>query len=167
MKTSQERSQVRQRRLRTAGAGLGIVLLSAFVVALSILPWSMGIVAEAQRAYVEQIPEGTPGAYVLTKQGAMPLYEWYMPMAKLPPDAAALAARSLRSLVIVSRRFQAPQVYILYSLGTQQPVGWHAVHHQGRQLFLEPPSLGPGDYLLIVPTEDVFGGNIYYYFRLY
>jgi len=166
MKTGPERNQARQRRFRAAGTGLGIVLLLA-ILALSLLPWTMGIVAEAQHALIEQIPENNPGAYLLTTQGAMPIYDWYMPMSKLPPDAAALQVASLRSLVIVSKQVHPSAAYILYDLGRQQTVAWQSVQRKGRQIFLQPPRLEPGDYLLIVPTDDVFGGNTYHYFRLY
>ena len=167
MKTSQERSQARRRRVRSAGVGLGLVLLLAILVALAVLPWAMGFVAAAQHGFLERIPQNSPGAYLLTEQGAMPLYDWYMPIAKLPPDAVALATTSLRSLVIVGEPSHPPAAYILYDLGRQHPVGWQSMQREDRQLFLQPPALAPGDYLLIVPTDDVLGGNRYHYFRLY
>lgn len=90
-----------------------------------------------------------------------------MPMTKLPPDAATLEAANLRALLIVATRPHPSQTYILYDLERQQPIGWHSVRREGRQIILEPASLVPGDYLLIVPTEDLLGGHTYHYFRLY
>ncbi|MEJ2209143.1 MAG: hypothetical protein P8129_08925, partial [Anaerolineae bacterium] len=73
----------------------------------------------------------------------------------------------LRSLVIVSQQVHLARAYILYDLGRQHTVGWQSVERRGRQIILQPSIVGPGDYLLIVPTEDLLGGNTYHYFRLY
>jgi len=166
MKTNHQRGQAKVGRLRTIGAGLGLVLLVGFL-ALPLFPSTLGIVAKAQHVLVDKIPEDGPGAYLLTDQGVMQIYDWRMPMSKLPPDAAILQAESLRSLVIVGRQVHPAATYVLYDLGRQHTVGWQSTQRQGRQLFLQPSSLPPGDYLLIVPTEDLFGGNTYHYFRLY
>ena len=147
------------------GAGLGLLLLVG-LLALSLVPSVLGIVAKAQHALVESMPENDAGAYLLTDQGALPIYNWRMPMSKLPPDAAALEVGRLRSLVIVGQQVHSETAYVLYDLGRQHTVAWRSIHQQGRQLYLQPSSLPPGDYLLIVPTEDVFGGNTYHYFRL-
>lgn len=166
MKKARNGGQAGHRRLRAVGAGLGLLLLAG-LLALPLFPSALGIVASAQHVLIEQIPENHAGAYLLTEQGAMPIYDWRMPMSKLPPDALALEAGSLRTLVIVGRHVHPPTAYVLYNLGRQHTVAWQSVHRQGRQLLLQPPRLAPGDYLLIVPTEDVFGSNTYHYFRLY
>jgi hypothetical protein len=167
MQTRQARRQGRHRRFRAIGVSLGILLLLATFVALPVVAWAMGIVAEAQHALMERIPQNNPGTYLLTEQGALPLYDWYMPMTRLPPDAASLEVQSLRILVVATRRSHSSQAYILYDLGRQAPLTWQSSRQEGRQLFLQPPPLQAGDYLLIVPTEDLLGGNTYHYFRLY
>lgn len=160
------RDRAGHQRLHAVAAGLGLLLLAG-LLALSLFPSALGIVANAQHVRIEQIPENNAGAYLLTEQGAIPIYDWRMPMSKLPPDALALETGSLRTLVIAGRQVHPSTAYVLYDLGRQHTVGWQSVQRQGRQLLLQPPRLAPGDYLLIVPTEDVFGSNTYHYFRLY
>ena len=154
------------RQLRSlAGAG-GVLFLLTLLIALTVIPWATGLVVDAQHVYLAEVPQANRGAYLVTDQGAMQLYNWHLPLADLPSDAPVVAAADVQVLSVVMKQLDAPDAYLLYCLNAGTIVAWRAAWREGRQLLLDPGWLPPGDYLLAIPTDDMFGGKTYHYFGL-
>jgi hypothetical protein len=163
---SKEALRRRRHRLNTATVGLGVSLLLGSLVILPVLPWTMGIVTDVKHVYTPSVPEENRGAYLVTPQGAMQLYAWYVEPAIFPGDAPTLDADAIRSIVVVQKQFAAPEDYRLFNLTAGRPIAWQSARTQAMHLTLTPAPLPAGDYVLVVPTDSMFGGQTQHYFRL-
>lgn len=156
----------RRRRIARYGVGLGASLLLGAVAILPILPWPMGIVADAQHVFISQVPEENKGAYLVTGDGVMQLFTWRIEPPSFPDDAPTLDRDRVDAVVIVQKQFDEARNYRLYNLTSEQQVSWQAVSTDKQRLQLDPGPLEPGEYMLVVPTDSMFGGKTWHYFRL-
>jgi len=145
---------------------LGGLTLLVLLLALTVLPLLLGTVADAQHVYLDQVPEANHGAFLISEQGATQLHDWHLPLAKAPSDAPVLVASDLQVLSVVMKQLDQATACTLFHLESGAVISWQASWRDGRQLLLDPGPLPAGDYLLAIPTDDVFGGKTYHYFRL-
>ena len=166
--TAQAKPLARRRRLMTRlGVGLGATVLLGSVAILPILPWAMGIVTDARHVYTATVPLDNRGAYLVTDDGVMQLFTWHVQPEGFPADAPTLELGSVRAATIVQKQFAEPNSYRLLNLTTGQSVEWGSSAADGMHLTLRPAGeLPPGEYMLIVPSDGMFGGNSLHYFRL-
>ncbi len=158
-------SRVRLPRISLTIAG--VLIIFGALVSLSIMPWAMGIVGNVKHVYIPTLPKDNDGAYLMTDQGVMQLYSWYIEPDDYPSDAPTLQATNIHSIAIVMKQFDAPEHYILMNGTTGEQIRWGAVSKQGTQLILTPLNpLSPGEYELVAPTDGMFGGDTYHYFIL-
>lgn len=156
------------RRWRVARLGVGLATggLLGTVALLPAVPWAMGIVGDVQHVYTEAVPAENRGAYLVTERGVVQLYSWSVEPPSFPADAPTLEAVGLRELVVVSKQFEAADRYRLYEVGGGR-IDWTRASTSGTQLTLRPArALGPGAYQLVVPTDSMYGGYTWQYFRL-
>ncbi len=147
--------------------GVGATVLLGSIAILPILPWAMGIVTDARHVYTAAVPTDNRGAYLVTDQGAMQLFTWHVEPDGFPADAPTLEAVSIQAAVVVQKQFAEPDSYQLINLTTGQRVGWASSAVDGMQLTLRAAGdLPPGEYVLIVPSDGMFGGSSVHYFRL-
>lgn len=166
--TSPAPARVRRRRLLTRlGVGIGATVLLGSITILPILPWVMGIVTDARHVYTATVPPDNRGAYLVTKDGVMQLFAWHVQPEGFPADAPTLELGTVRAATIVQKQFGVPDSYRLLNLTTGESVEWASSGADGMHLTLRPAGeLPPGDYMLIVPSDGMFGGNTLHYFRL-
>ena len=157
---------LRRKRVTRWGVWGGVLLLFGLVLSLPILPWTMGIVTNAKHTYIAQLPTENKGAYLMTDQGVMQLFTWYVEPEEFPVDAPVLAAGSVQAVAVVQKQFDQPENYQLYSLTEQRLIAWKSFQTQGTQLILTPGPLAPGEYELVVPTDSMFGGTSEHFFAL-
>jgi hypothetical protein len=136
------------------------------VVILPLLPWSMGIVTDVKHVFITDVPQENRGAYLVTDQGIMQLYTWRVEPSTFPGDAPTLDREAVTSVAIVQKQFDAAQNYRLYNLTADRRVTWQSASSDELQLYLEVDTLEAGDYMLVVPTDSMFGGKTWHYFRL-
>lgn len=165
-KRDPEEIALRRKRITQWGVGAGVTLLFGLLVSLPILPWAMGIVTDVKHVYIDQLPADNRGAYLMTRQGVMQLFAWYIEPEEFPQDAPVLDAASIQSIAIVQKQFDPPENFQLYNLNTNQIIPWQSFQQNGMQLILSPGQLAPGDYELAVPTDSMFGGNTMHFFTL-
>ena len=147
--------------------GVGATVLLGSIAILPILPWVMGIVTDAKHVYTPTVPAENRGAYLVTDDGAMQLFTWHVQPDGFPSDAPTLEPDRIRAATIVQKQFAEPDSYRLLNLTTGQTVEWASSAVDGMQLTLRPAGeLPPGEYLFIVPSDSMFGGNTVHYFRL-
>ncbi|MCL7453511.1 MAG: hypothetical protein M8467_10740 [Anaerolineae bacterium] len=141
---------------------------AGLLVALAFLLYGTGTMADADSpsVTVEQSHEMDRGAYLVTEQGTFELFRWHLPLSELPSDAPTHFAEQVHSVLVVSRNPAEATACRLYRLEVSAAVDWRRCERDANQLLLDPGPLPPGGYLLTVPTDDVFGGKTYYYFRL-
>lgn len=156
----------RRKRITQISVGLGAAALLGAVVALPILPWGMGIVTQVKHVYTNQLPVDNRGAYLITDNGVMELFAWYVEPPDFPTDAPVLDAAGVKGITIIQKQFDQPENYRLYNLDTGQPVSWRGNHTEGMHLSLDPGSLSTGNYELIVPSDSMFGGYTWHFFTL-
>ena len=167
MTASPEARARRRRLLRRLGVGAGATVLLGSIAILPILPWVMGIVTDARHVYTDSVPVDNRGAYLVTEDGAMQLFTWHVQPEGFPRDAPTLAVGSIRAATVVQKQFAETGSYRLLNLSTGQPVDWGSSSADGMQLTLRPAEQLPsGEYLFIVPSDGMFGGNSMHYFRL-
>ncbi|MFN2290991.1 MAG: hypothetical protein ACK2UC_07370 [Anaerolineae bacterium] len=142
------------------------------------LPWLGLLVASALVLLaiwtdVDARPEGiqrdakmSHGAYLLTQEGTVRLYQWHMPLSDLPCDCPSLDATDLRAILVVTGQPLEADAYHLHHLQAGAEAAWRSVERDGEQFLLDPGPLAPGGYLLTMPTHDLFGSKTYHYFRL-
>lgn len=150
---------------RRAVAGALLTLLAALLV-LPALPWVMGIVGPVQHVYVEEVPAGNAGTYLVTDDGVMQLYTWQVEMPSFPDDAPTVTAGSVREVAVVAREFDPPADYRLVDLDRGRVVPWTGSERVDGQLRLTPPRLPAGRYQLVVPKDSSFGGVTTHYVRI-
>jgi len=157
----------RQRVLRRLGIGAGAAVLLGSVAILPMLPWVMGIVTDARHVYTATVPTDNRGAYLVTDDGVMQLFAWHIQPEAFPSDAPTLDLGSIRVATVVQKQFSEVDSYQLLNLTTGQSVDWASSAVDGMQLTLRPAGdLPPGEYVFIVPSDGMFGGNSLHYFRL-
>ncbi len=157
----------RVRRPRINLTVVGVVFIFGVLLSLSILPWAMGIVKDVKHVYIPSLPTDNDGAYLMTDQGVMELFEWYIEPDDYPTDAPTLQAANVHSIAIVMKQFDVPEHYVLVNGSTGEQIRWGEISQKGTQLMLTPAApLEPGEYELTVPTDGMFGGDTYHYFTL-
>lgn len=157
----------RRRTIVRVGVGLGATTLFSLVIALPILPWTMGIVTAAKHVYIASVPASNPGAYLVTRQGVMELFAWYVEPPTFPSDAPDLFAGDVREVVVVQKQFDPPDRYRLYRFDDHTAITWRSAIRHGEQLTLVPAvPLRAGSYVLLRPTDSMYGGETFHYFRL-
>ncbi len=163
------RREMARRRLRFAGIGIGagISTVTLAIVSLPILPWTMGIVGDVQHVYTAELPAENRGAYLLTDDGVMQLYTWYVQPEEMPADAPTLDASRVHGIAVVQKAFSAPDEYQLYDLGSGARVPLGRATEDGLQMRIElGTQLAPGSYMLRVPLDSMFGGSSWHYFSI-
>lgn len=163
------RREIAKRRYRTAaiGIGAGISTVTLAIVSLPVLPWAMGIVGDVQHVYTAELPAENRGAYLLTDDGVMQLYTWYVRPDAMPEDAPTLHADRVHGIGIVQKALSEADEYQLYDLATGDQVPLGAATEQGMQMRIALGTpLAPGDYMLRVPLDSMFGGSSWHYFRI-
>ncbi len=146
---------------------IGVIAIFLALVSLSILPWAAGIVKDVKHVYIPYLPTDNDGAYLMTNQGVMELFEWYIEPDDYPSDAPTLQTANVHSIAIVMKQFDVPEHYVLMNGTTGEQIRWGTVSQNGTQLILTPASpLPAGEYELVVPTDGMFGGDTYHYFIL-
>jgi hypothetical protein len=156
----------RRRRIARTGVVIGATFLLGAVASLPLMPWPMGIVTDAQHVYIDAVPAENKGAYLVSEDGVMQLYTWRVEPADFPGDAPTLASGTIDAVAIVQKQYDPPADYLLYDLTTDRAVPWQQGAEQDGRLVLQPPALSAGDYMLVVPTDSMFGGKTWHYFHL-
>ncbi len=154
-------------RMKVRFIGIVSVLVAAFgfMALLPVLPFLMGLVGDVQQnVYVSELPPGAVGDFMVTPKGIMPLYEWYMPLQSAPNDAPVLQTGEAQQVIIFQKQTYPPEDYQLYTLETGERIPWAGSQRTYGQITLTAPLLMPGSYMLVVPTNGMFGGEIYHYF---
>ncbi len=159
-------AEERRRRLRSLGVIVGVSILAGTIISVPILTWIMGINGDVQHVYTETLPTDNRGAYLLTDQGVMQLFAWHLELDQVPEDAPTLDAAGLDAVAIVQKQFYPPEQYALLRIDAGVRIDWQSSRQEGTQLFLDPGPLQPGAYMLIVETDEMFGGRTYHYFRV-
>jgi hypothetical protein len=161
-------AMVRRRRLVTrAGVGIGVSALLGSIAILPVLPWVMGIVTDARHVYAAEIPRDNRGAYLVTDQGVMQLFTWYVQPDEFPRDAPTLPEGSVREIAIVQKAFDDQDRYQLIDLTANRSVALAPGSKDGMKLTLRPVGALPAaEYLLVVPLDGMFGGQSWHYFRI-
>lgn len=153
----------RTRRIAIAGAAVGMILLMG---SLPFLPFPMGIVADAKHVYIDAVPSENRGAYVTTDDGVMQLYTWRVPPTEFPSDAPTFRPDRIRSLDVVLKVYDPPENYRLYEFDTSHEVAWVEASESEDALTLVPPRLDEARYMLVVPTDSMYGGTTRHYFSV-
>lgn len=156
----------RRKRISSFAVRGGLLTIFALLASLPVLPWVMGIVTDMQHTLITELPEDNKGAYLLLDQGVMQLYTWRVEPVEYPTDAPLLEKDSLHAVAVVQKQFDPIDNFLLYNLTTGERFYWPEAEQSGTQLRLETGPLPPGDYMLVVPTDSMYGGNTYHYFRL-
>jgi hypothetical protein len=161
-----EEIALRRKRVTRWSVVSGVVIIFGFVISLPILPWTMGIVKDVKHVYISQLPTENRGTYLLTSNGVMELFAWYVEPEDFPTDAPVLDATSIHSIAVVEKQFDAPENYELVSLNTNEVIPWKSFQQNGMQMIFDPGQLSAGDYELVTPTDSMFGGDTVEYFTL-
>jgi hypothetical protein len=160
-------SLARRQRIDAIATVGGATFIFGALIMLSVLPWVGGIVTDVKHVFIPSLPADNEGAYLMTDQGVMQLFEWYLEPDDYPEDAPTLQANSVHSIAIVMKQFDAPQNYILINGTTGNQIRWGSVSKDGTRMILTPSSpLQPGEYELTAPTDGMFGGSTYHFFTL-
>lgn len=148
--------------LAIGGGAAALVLLMAV---LPFLPFPMGIVTDAKHVYTDTVPAENRGAYLTTDDGAMQLYTWRVEPTEFPSDAPGVQADRIHDVVVVLKVYDPPEDYRLYELDGGHEVRWVSTgEDDAGHLVLHPPVLSPGRYMLVVPTDSMYGGVTRHYF---
>ncbi len=154
-------------RVRLYGIVSVLVVLFGTLFVLPYLPWISGMVSDVQQnVYFQDLPDDAVGDFLVTSQGYMPLFDWYMPLQAAPRDAPVLELGQLEQVIVFQKVLFPQDEYHLYQLETGSRVPWMDSQPLARKIILEPGMLMPGSYMLIIPTNGMFGGEIYHYFRV-
>ncbi len=160
-------SPKRQQRISSIATVTGVVIIFGALISLSILPWAAGMIKDVKHVYISTLPTDNEGSYLMTDQGVMELFEWYIEPDDFPTDAPTLQAANVHQIAIVMKQFSPADSYVLVNGTTGEQVRWGEMSQKGTQLFLTPlQPLQPGEYELTVPTDGMFGGDMYHYFIL-
>ncbi len=169
---SMEQLAVRRKQVTRWGVGAGVSFLFGALLLLPILPWTMGIVTDAKHVYTNQVPEENRGTYLVTRKGAMQLYNWYIQPPEFPGDAPTLDSADIESIEIVQKQFSPVSDYRLFRLAEGDETGGQEAplvetSRRTMHLVLSPgAALQTGRYMLIVPMDSMFGGSTLHFFEL-
>ncbi len=157
-----------QLKLRAWGVGGMLTFLFGTLMLMPVFPVFMGILGDVPQPliYLPEMPAGVSGAYLLTEQGTLPLYEWYMPLQQAPRDSAVLSRLQIQQVVVAQKVLYPASDYQLYWLETGQRMAWQMEEQQDTRLLLKPANLPVGSFMLVVPTNGMFGGENFYYFKV-
>ncbi|HZD78861.1 MAG TPA: hypothetical protein VE646_02315 [Actinomycetota bacterium] len=153
-------------RRRRRGLILGLTVLMGAVAALPAIPWLMGIVTNAKSSYTAEIPAENRGTYVVTPDGVTQLYSWSILLDQMPADAPVLERADVDMFAVVQKQFDRLSNYRLIHLADDAEIPLRLVSERGMQLLLRPERLAAGAYLFVVPSDSMFGGSTYQYFRI-
>ncbi|MEA2623737.1 MAG: hypothetical protein QOH61_2647 [Chloroflexota bacterium] len=158
----------RRRRLVTrVGVGVGATALLGSIAILPALPWVMGIVTDARHVYAAEVPQDNRGAYLVTDQGVMQLFTWYVQPDEFPRDAPTLPQGSVREIAVVQKLFDDQSRYQLIDLTTNRLIALASGSKVGMRWTMRPDAdLAAAEYLLVVPLDGMFGGQTWHYFRV-
>ncbi len=153
--------------MRTLGVGLGAGVLLGAVAILPAIPWTMGIVTDAKHVYIDAVPADNKGTYLITDNGVMELFAWYEEPQEFPSDAPALHTDDVSAITVVQNQFDTYDKYQLYNMSTQAQINLKDAKVQGHQLtFQLGGALTPGEYMMVVPSDSMYGGEIWNYFQV-
>jgi hypothetical protein len=144
----------------------GVLVLLGAMLSLPVIAWLMGLDGSVRHVYIDRVPAEGEGAYILTRQGVMQLYPWYIRWSELPDEAPVLDTASITGFAIAQKQFGPLDDYQLFRLNNGQRIDWVVANQREKQLFLDSGPLSPGDYMLVVQTDDMYGGQTYHYFQL-
>jgi hypothetical protein len=154
-------------RPRVVLTALGVIGLLGAVAILPALPWLMGIVTDARHSYTADVPAENRGAYLVTSDGAMQLFAWYVDLDAFPSDAPTLQQGAVSAFAVVQKQHAAVDDYRLLRLSNGQRIPWADSSEDGMKLVLVPSvALQPDEYELIAPTDSMFGGVTRHFFRI-
>ena len=156
----------RKHKASTIAIFAGLAALMGAVAALPVIPWLMGIVTNVKSSYTATLPTENRGSYLMTDQGVMELYPWYVEPDDFPTDAPVLAASSVHTIGIIQKQFDVPENYQLISLSNGAQIPWRSFDQSNGELILNPGTLDPGQYELVVPEDSMFGGSTEQFFVL-
>jgi hypothetical protein len=157
----------RRFRIKAVSIGLSATFILGAVALLPVAPLYMGIAnARFKSVYIQEVPVENNGVYLVTNQGVMQIYSWSIEPDDYPSDTAVLKASGLQHFVIVSKQFDDPVNYRLYSLTTGQIIPWQSFDHKNGELILNAGPLNTGQYELDTPTDNMFGGHTWQFFTL-
>ncbi|MDQ6886098.1 MAG: hypothetical protein M3068_02265 [Gemmatimonadota bacterium] len=126
----------------------------------------MRIVTAGRPSYSPTVPLENRGVYLVTPRGAMQLYSWVVPPEAMPSDSPFLSVLDVHAIVAVQRAFDEPTHYRLYALASGRIIPWRRAERAPHLLRLTPAEFAAGDYMLIVPSDGMYGGETRHYFRL-
>ncbi len=156
----------RRGRVQAFGIAFGVLGIFGALAVLPVLPWTMGIVTNVKYSYTDTVPADNEGAYLVTDKGAMELYPWEVEPEDFPPDAPSMPLGSVHEIVVVQKVFDDVSKYQLYNLDTESLIPWAGSSTDGTELTLHPRELPGGEYVLVVPSSGMFGGESMDYFRV-
>ena len=156
----------RRGRVQAFGIAFGVLGIFGALAVLPVLPWTMGIVTDVKYSYTDTVPADNEGTYLVTDKGAMELYAWAVEPEDFPPDAPSMPLGSVHEIVVVQKVFDDVSKYQLYNLDTETLIPWGGSSADGTELTLHPRELPAGQYVLVVPSSGMFGGESMDYFRV-
>lgn len=157
----------RRRRVRSLRVGLGAGVLLGSVAILPAVPWVMGIVTDAKHVYINAVPTDNKGTYLITNKGVMELFAWNEEPEVFPGDAPTLQTGDIRSIAVVQNQFDTYDKYQLYDMNTETQVTLQGATVQGHELaFNLGRPLTPGQYMMVVPSDSMYGGEIWNFFKI-
>ncbi|MDQ2807682.1 MAG: hypothetical protein M3Z04_12365, partial [Chloroflexota bacterium] len=155
----------RRRRIRSLSVGLGAGVLLGSVAILPAVPWVMGIVTDAKHVYINAVPTDNKGTYLITNKGVMELFAWSEEPEVFPSDAPTLQPDDISSIAVVQNQFDTYDKYQLYEMNTETQMTLQDGHAQGHELtFKLGGTLTPGQYMMVVPSDSMYGGEIWNFF---
>jgi len=158
-----------RRRRRSAAVGIGTAMLGVTVllVSLPVLPWTMGIVGNVKYSYASSLPAENKGTYLVTDDGVMQLYSWYVQPDDVPPDIPVLQGGRVHAVAFVQKQFSDLSAYQLYDTASGALLPWGSATRHGMQMVVQLPSaLPPGRYMVSVPLDSMFGGRTWQFFSI-
>lgn len=177
------RTETQRARLRRGGYII-IGLLILVVFALSVVQVWFLMTTENVPAYgsIQANPQGQPpaddrGAYLLLNDPHNPKYagdllklvETSEPGVVDQASEAHLLSREVNAVLLQSAAFGEDSDYRVYRLGqdTTGPMA-HVRDPEAKQMRIRPQggTWEPGDYLIDVPSEGMFGGRSYFQFAI-
>lgn len=135
-----------------------IVLIGGSPRASHSYPVMSGIPAEGSGGYLDVTSPST---------GYVKLFVWLSPPDEVPAESPTLSRNAVRGVTIVHRGIEELSHYLVFKVGTPEPLAVTATTSGTRTVHLRfEHTLAPGSYLVDVPSSSIFGGREYYYFRI-
>ena len=157
----------RRQRVSSLLIGLGATVVLGSVAVLPAIPWAMGIVKDVKHVYIPSIPTDNTGAYLVTDQGVMQLFTWYVEPDDFPEDAPTIPAATLHSIAAVQKQHDVIENYQLWNVDTIQLIPWVSWNDEDGYRTLDLPSpLPPGSYMFVLPSDSMYGGATWHFFKV-